>query len=94
MNQVLTVTIEGQVALLTLNRPQKLNAMNNELVDVMLGCLDEIELDPRVRAVVITGAGRAFSAGAEPGRISRPFSLTSRPGPPRPWRASCGPGIA
>jgi enoyl-CoA hydratase/carnithine racemase len=63
MNQVLTVTIEGQVALLTLNRPQKLNAMNNELVDVMLGCLDEIELDPRVRAVVITGAGRAFSAG-------------------------------
>jgi enoyl-CoA hydratase len=65
MNQVLTVTIEGKVALLTLNRPHKLNAMNNELLAAMLGCLDEIELDPRVRAVVITGAGRAFSAGAD-----------------------------
>jgi enoyl-CoA hydratase len=65
MNQVLTVTIEGQVALLTLNRPEKLNAMNNELLTAMLGSLDEIELDPKVRAVVITGAGRAFSAGAD-----------------------------
>jgi enoyl-CoA hydratase len=65
MNQVLTVTIEGQVALLTLNRPEKLNAMNNELLTAMLGSLDEIELDTEVRAVVITGAGRAFSAGAD-----------------------------
>jgi enoyl-CoA hydratase len=65
MSEVLTVRIEGQVALLTLNRPEKLNAMNNELLAAMLGTLDGIELDTQVRVVVITGAGRAFSAGAD-----------------------------
>ena len=65
MNQVLTVTIEGQVALLTLNRPQKLNAMNNEMLVAILAALDRIELEAAIRAVVITGAGRAFSAGAD-----------------------------
>src|SRR5437667_3381404 len=65
MNQVLTTRIEGPVALLTLNRPEKLNAMNNELLAAMLGSLDEIELDAKLRAVIITGAGRAFSAGAD-----------------------------
>jgi enoyl-CoA hydratase len=65
MNEVLTVTIQGPVALLTLNRPDKLNAMNNELLAAMLDSLDAIELDAQVRAVVITGAGRAFCAGAD-----------------------------
>jgi enoyl-CoA hydratase len=65
MNEVLTVRIEGPVALLTLNRPEKLNAMNNEMLAAILRALDEIELDTAVRAVVITGAGRAFSAGAD-----------------------------
>jgi enoyl-CoA hydratase len=65
MNEVLTVRIEGSVALLTLNRPEKLNAMNNELLAAILRKLDEVELDTAVRAVVITGAGRTFSAGAD-----------------------------
>jgi enoyl-CoA hydratase/carnithine racemase len=51
--------------LLTLNRPQKLNAMNNALLAAILATLDEIELDTTIRVVVITGAGRAFSAGAD-----------------------------
>jgi enoyl-CoA hydratase/carnithine racemase len=55
----------GAVALLTLNRPEKLNAMNNELLAALVAELDAIELDPAVRVVVITGAGRAFSAGAD-----------------------------
>ena len=65
MDEVLTMTIEGKVALLTLNRPSKLNALGNELLDAIMGALNRIELDPAVRAVVITGAGRAFSAGAD-----------------------------
>lgn len=65
MNDVLTTRIEDQVALLTLNRPEKLNAMNPEMLAAILGALDAIELDAAVRAVVITGAGRAFSAGAD-----------------------------
>jgi enoyl-CoA hydratase len=65
MNDVLTVRIEDRVALLTLNRPEKLNAMNNEMLVAISATLDEIELDKEVRAVLITGAGRAFSAGAD-----------------------------
>jgi enoyl-CoA hydratase/carnithine racemase len=55
----------GAVALLTLNRPHKLNALSNELIARMMEELNSIELDSSVRVVVITGAGRAFSAGAD-----------------------------
>ena len=65
MTDILTVQIEGPAALLTLNRPQKLNALSNELLAAVMAALDGIELDRAVRAVVITGAGRAFSAGAD-----------------------------
>lgn len=55
----------GAVAILTLNRPDKLNAFSNELIAAIMDSLDNIELDRGVRAIVITGAGRAFSAGAD-----------------------------
>lgn len=55
----------GAVALLILNRPAKLNALSNELIAALMRALDDIELDPAVRAIVITGTGRAFSAGAD-----------------------------
>jgi enoyl-CoA hydratase len=55
----------GTVAILTMNRPAKLNVLSNELLASIVDALDRIELDPAVRAVVITGAGRAFSAGAD-----------------------------
>ena len=65
MSEVLTFETRGAVALLTLNRPGKLNALSNELLDALVGALDRVELDAAVRAVVVTGAGRAFSAGAD-----------------------------
>lgn len=65
MADVLVSELHGPVALLTLNRPQRLNALNNEMLAAIMGALDVIELDPAVRAIVITGAGRAFSAGAD-----------------------------
>jgi enoyl-CoA hydratase len=55
----------GAVAILTLNRPEKLNALSNELLAAIMDTLDNIELDTSIRVVVITGAGRAFSAGAD-----------------------------
>lgn len=55
----------GAAELLTLNRAAKLNALNGELIDALMRTLDEVELDSAVRVVVITGAGRAFSAGAD-----------------------------
>lgn len=55
----------GAVALLTLNRPERLNAWSNDLEDRYFELLDRIEDDPDVRAVVVTGAGRGFCAGAD-----------------------------
>lgn len=56
----------GAIALLTLNRPEKLNALNYATNDRLLELLDSIEDDPSIRAIVLTGAGdRAFSAGGD-----------------------------
>lgn len=66
------------VALLTLNRPEKLNALSYEVNDLLLRLLDRIEDDDGVRAVILTGAGdRAFSAGAD----IHEFSETVKKGP-------------
>ncbi len=53
----------GAVALLTLNRPDKLNAINVPVIDALDSALDAAEADEAVRAIVVSGAGRAFSAG-------------------------------
>lgn len=63
----------GPVAVLTLNRPAKLNALSNELLGALVAALDAIELDPATRAVVVTGAGRAFSAGADIAAFQAPM---------------------
>ncbi len=56
----------GAIALLTINRPDKLNALNLHVLDVLAQRLDEIEADDSIRVVVLTGAGRkAFVAGAD-----------------------------
>jgi enoyl-CoA hydratase/carnithine racemase len=62
------VVVEARwpVALLTLNRPDKLNALDYPLIDRLMAVLDTVEEDDAMRAVVLTGAGeRAFSAGAD-----------------------------
>lgn len=61
----------GAVAILTLNRPDKLNALNNALIADLMHALNSIECDASIRAVVITGAGRAFSAGADIGEFQK-----------------------
>jgi enoyl-CoA hydratase len=56
----------GGVAILTLNRPEKLNALNYALIDRLLHLLDGMETDASIRAIILTGAGdRAFSAGGD-----------------------------
>ncbi len=50
--------------LITLNRPEAMNSLSQELQKDLRAALDDAEQDPEVRAVVLTGAGRAFSAGA------------------------------
>jgi enoyl-CoA hydratase/carnithine racemase len=55
----------GAVRVLTLNRPKLLNALNEDMKDDLVSALAAAEADDEVAAVVITGAGRAFSAGAD-----------------------------
>lgn len=55
----------GAVLVLTLNRPQRLNAWTDELEDRYFDLLAEADDDPAVRAIVVTGAGRGFCAGAD-----------------------------
>src|SRR3954454_13397998 len=55
----------GHIALLTLNRPEARNAISPEVSQAMAGLLDAIEADDELRAVVLTGAGDVFSAGAD-----------------------------
>jgi enoyl-CoA hydratase/carnithine racemase len=55
----------GAVQVLTLNRPDRLNAWNDQLEARYFALLDAAENDPEVRAIVVTGAGRGFCAGAD-----------------------------
>ncbi|WP_448202978.1 crotonase/enoyl-CoA hydratase family protein [Azospirillum sp. sgz302134] len=84
MSNPVLCEIAGGIATLTLNRPEKLNAINTALANAMLGALDALEGDDAVRAVILTGAGeRAFSAGAD---IAE-FSQAVRQGPGAAVRA-------
>lgn len=66
MSDVVLVDIKDGMALFTLNRPDKLNALSRGLVDRLMALLDAIEFDDTVRTVILTGAGeRAFSAGVD-----------------------------
>ncbi len=57
--------VEDAVAWITLSRPEAMNAMSPALTDGLVAAIDAVERDDAVRAVVITGAGRAFSAGGD-----------------------------
>jgi len=65
MADVVRVTKQGAVAIVTIDRPEALNALNGEVIDAVGKAIDSIEADPEVRAVVVTGEGRAFVAGAD-----------------------------
>ncbi|MFC6882260.1 enoyl-CoA hydratase/isomerase family protein [Actinomadura yumaensis] len=62
---VLVTEDHGAVRVLRMNRPRKLNALNTELTAALLDALRAADADEAVRAVVLTGAGRAFCAGAD-----------------------------
>ena len=63
----------GPICYLTLNRPEKLNALNAGLMAELREALATIDADPEIRVAILTGAGRAFSAG---------FDIEREPGDP------------
>lgn len=68
-NQYQTITVDRaaapRVALITLNRPKALNALNAELISELVDAATTFDLDPDVGAIVITGSDKAFAAGAD-----------------------------
>jgi enoyl-CoA hydratase len=63
--QVLIVSREGHLGVITINRPDAMNALNARMVTELISALDEFEKDEGVRCVVISGSEKAFSAGAD-----------------------------
>ena len=59
------VTVEGGIARVTLNRPDRLNALDHDLALELADSLDRLADDPKVRVVTLMGAGRAFMAGGD-----------------------------
>ncbi len=56
---------DGRIGIMTLNRPEKLNAWNNQLVEDMSSCLAEFKKDEQMNVVIVKGAGNHFSAGMD-----------------------------
>ena len=69
-DDTILIGIEGRVATITINRPDKLNALNEPTRAGIVALLDRFENDPEIRAVILTGAGeKAFIAGADIGEF-------------------------
>lgn len=75
--------LRGPVAVVTLDRPDKLNALDDAVISGLHAAMDQAEADPRVRVVVLRGSGRAFSAGFDLNEVYAP------PGTDHPVRAEC-----
>src|SRR5580658_10033565 len=71
MGECVLLERDERIALITLNRPERLNAVNQQLWDEFGTALDTVHHDPDVWAVVVTGSGRAFCAGADLGDVDR-----------------------
>lgn len=68
---VLTILTEGSTRILELNRPEKRNALNDELISTLKTALREADADGTLRAVVIRGAGKDFCSGADLASIQK-----------------------
>lgn len=63
--QEILYSVDGPIATITLNRPDKMNAFTNRMLKEIIAAFDATDADDAVRAVIVTGAGRAFCAGAD-----------------------------
>lgn len=76
-------TVRSGVGLLRLNRPEKLNAITYEMIDEIEDVVRRADADPQVQALVVTGTGRAFSAGTDLGRLEGDRQARTRNRPDR-----------
>ena len=65
MSHEQSMRIDEQILAITLNRPEKLNAFTDRMAGELIDAFDRADADDAVRVIVVTGAGRAFCAGAD-----------------------------
>ncbi len=75
--------VADRILTITLNRPEKLNAFTAEMMGELIDAFDRADADDEVRAIVVTGEGRAFCAGADLSQGAKTFDYDSRPDSPR-----------
>jgi len=63
--ETLLLDIADRTAVITLNRPDKMNAVSVQMIREFIDAIDRIDADDEVRCVIVTGAGRQFCAGAD-----------------------------
>ena len=71
-DQSINLTIKNNVAHITLNRPEVFNSFNREMALRLQNTLDQCEQNNEVRAIVLTGAGKAFCAGQDLKEVTHP----------------------
>ncbi len=76
--ETLLYSVDEGIATVTLNRPDKLNAFNTQMRDELIAVFDQTDADDAVRAVIVTGAGRAFCAGADLSAGGKTFDFAAR----------------
>ena len=81
--ETILLDIEDGIATITLNRPDKLNAFNGQMMEEMIAAFDRTDADDAVKAVIVTGAGRGFCAGADLSSGADTFDRDARRGPVR-----------
>ena len=77
------VNSDHDFATLTLNRPDRLNSLSNDLLESLAGAIESVAEDDSIRAVIITGSGRAFCAGADTDEMTG--GEGEGPHKPGPW---------
>src|SRR4051794_25867998 len=73
--------VAEQILTITLNRPDKLNAFNGTMQQELIDAFDAADKDDNIRAIIVTGAGRGFCAGADLSSGANTFDRDARRGP-------------
>ncbi len=76
--RVIDVAVAERVMTITLDRPDKLNAFNRPMMEELVAAFDAADADDGVRAVIVSGAGRAFCAGADLSQGGKTFDIAAR----------------
>lgn len=76
MTDLVRLEVSGAIAHVTLNRPDKLNALSSRLLGALVEALERVAGDPEVRVLILSGAGRAFSAGGDRDETGEPWGVS------------------